>query len=167
MAELLSSSKGGNKNATLRFDLTAMVDLAFLLVTFFMLTATLSKPRAMDLAMPAGSATDGVPASRTLTLCLGRNQLLWYKGLLDHQAAPPKVIGYSAKSLRATLFMVKREIESATGKNVIVVVKPGMHSSYGNLVSTLDELNIAQINTYAIAGIDAREIALLKARQIF
>lgn len=64
MAELnVSTGKTGRKNRTskmpVRVDLTAMVDLAFLLITFFMLTTSLTKPREMPVVMPA----DGPPGA--------------------------------------------------------------------------------------------------------
>ncbi|RZK01398.1 MAG: biopolymer transporter ExbD, partial [Flavobacterium sp.] len=59
MAQLDTGDSKGNKGGKVRskkqnaaVDLTAMVDLAFLLITFFMLTTSLSKPQSMDLAMP-------------------------------------------------------------------------------------------------------------------
>ena len=71
MAEL---SVSRNKKAVPKVDLTAMVDLAFLLITFFMLTTSLSKPVAMDIAKPDEPIDDSVrlqfPASRTMTILL-------------------------------------------------------------------------------------------------
>src|SRR6478609_4299711 len=93
MAELDTSSGGGkkggkvrSKKASTRVDLTAMVDLAFLLITFFMLTTTLSKPKAMDVTMPdkEEKQTDqlAVAASRSMTILLGaNNQLEWFIGV--------------------------------------------------------------------------------------
>ena len=83
MAELDTSGKGGgkggkirSKKASTRIDLTAMVDLAFLLITFFIMTTTLAKPKAMDMFMPDKSKKDvqlPVPETRTMTVWLGAN----------------------------------------------------------------------------------------------
>src|ERR1700712_564422 len=91
MAELDTSSGGGkkgkvrSKKASTRVDLTAMVDLAFLLITFFMLTTTLSKPKAMDVIMPDKDekTKEQAPmaASRSMTIMLGsNNKLEWFIG---------------------------------------------------------------------------------------
>ncbi|HEY9533165.1 MAG TPA: biopolymer transporter ExbD, partial [Mucilaginibacter sp.] len=82
MAEL-DTSGGGKKDGgkvrtkkkSTRVDLTAMVDLAFLLITFFILTTTLQKPKAMDLTMPDKDEKKDtrlpVPETRTMTVLLG------------------------------------------------------------------------------------------------
>src|SRR5688500_3149924 len=102
MAELDTSGggskKGGkirSKKQSTRVDLTAMVDLAFLLITFFMLTTTLAKPQAMDLAMPDKDEENpetqlDVADNRTMTILLGNNnQLEWYMGLVDKPIGSP------------------------------------------------------------------------------
>ncbi|MEZ0450097.1 biopolymer transporter ExbD [Sphingobacterium thalpophilum] len=67
-----------------KVDLTAMVDLAFLLITFFMLTTTLNKPAAMDIAMPDKSKDNTPPLlideNRTVTIVLGEGKFMWYHG---------------------------------------------------------------------------------------
>src|SRR5271154_1737914 len=91
MAELDTSGggkhKGGkvrSKKVSTRIDLTAMVDLAFLLITFFMLTTTLAKKKEMDLAMPDNSVKTSqlpVAATRSMTVILGsNNKIEWYVG---------------------------------------------------------------------------------------
>jgi len=172
MAELnYSPVKSGSKRALkrmpLRIDLTAMVDLAFLLITFFMLTTSLSKPRVMPVAMPADGPPGPVPETRTVTLCLGKNnQVLWYLGMADRPLTPPKVISYG-KDLRVALIETGKQIfKSSGGKDMIVLIKPSVHSIYSNLVETIDELNNTNIKTYAIAAISPKDIDLLKAKGI-
>lgn len=83
-----------------RVDLTAMVDLAFLLVTFFILTTRLERPKVMPLAMPdKGTDEAGVPESRTVTFCLGaNNRVLLYRGMVSHPLAGPLVVGYGKEA---------------------------------------------------------------------
>jgi len=169
MAELNSSpEKNDGKKLrqpkSMRVDLTAMVDLAFLLVTFFMLTTTLSKPKAMDLAMPVDGPGGEVPQSRSITLCLGKeNKLLLYKGL----STTPQVLSYGKNGLRKALLDAKMEIQRNTGKEAIVILKPSDHSVYSNLVDALDELNITKTNIYAVVDITAKDVDLLKKQAIY
>lgn len=171
MAELNSSpAKSEGKKArqpkNVRVDLTAMVDLAFLLVTFFMLTTTLSKYKAMPLAMPDDGPDRGeVSDKRTVTLCLGsNNKVMWYKGLADK--ASPAVVDYTKQGLRRVLIDARNQIKATTGKDMIVLVKPSNHSIYANLVDAIDELNITHNDRYAIVSINDQDVNLLKEKAI-
>ena len=171
MAELLSSGKPGAKRSSRKLpvhvDLTAMVDLAFLLITFFMLTTSLTKPRSMPVIMPSDGPAGPVSEKETLTICLGKNnQALWYMGMADKPLTTPKVIGYG-KELRTLMINEEKEVQAATGKNLIVLVKPAAHSVYENLVNTLDELAITNVPTYTIAKILPKDIDLLKENKIY
>src|SRR5690606_17756442 len=83
--------KGGKvraKKASTRIDMTPMVDLAFLLLTFFVMTTTLNKPQAMQVTMPdkpkEGDEQPQVNERNVLTLVLGENdKIYWYMGITD------------------------------------------------------------------------------------
>jgi biopolymer transport protein ExbD len=172
MAELTTSEKSGRKSSlrklSPRVDLTAMVDLAFLLITFFMLATTLSKPHMMGVIMPVDTTSEPVPESRTMTLCLGKNnQVLWYLGMAEKPLTVPAIVNYGKNGLRAAIINTSKKILTSTGKPLIVIVKPSSHSLYSNLVSTLDELNISSISSYAIANISAKDIDLLRQQKAF
>src|SRR6476660_7178552 len=114
MAELDTSGGGKNKGGKVRskkqstrVDLTAMVDLAFLLITFFMLTTTLAKPQAMDLAMPdKDEKLDQkfeVADNRTMTILLGSgNRVEWYMGTIENPSSPT-VENFGKNGIRAAI----------------------------------------------------------------
>ncbi|MBD1393791.1 ExbD/TolR family protein [Mucilaginibacter glaciei] len=172
MAELDTSSGGGkkggkvrSKKASTRIDLTAMVDLAFLLITFFILTTTLAKPKAMDVTMPdkEEKQTDQlpVPASRTMTILLGaNNKLEWFVGEPGKSAPTPDT--YGKNGIRAALIEQGKKIQAASGKYMIVIIKPSDKSVYKNMVDALDEMKITAVQSFAIGDITPPEVELLK-----
>jgi len=177
MAELDTSGggkhKGGkvrSKKQSTRVDLTAMVDLAFLLITFFIMTTTLAKSKAMDLAMPDKDekTKDQLPiaASRSLTLLLGSDDKLeWYLG--EPGKSAPEVTNYRPDGLRKLLIEKGRDVQAKTGKVMFVVIKPSDKSKYKNMVSVLDEMAITNITMYGIVDITAPEVDLLKRESIY
>ncbi len=180
MAELDTSGggkKGGgkvrSKKQSTRVDLTAMVDLAFLLITFFILTTTLQKPKAMDLVMPdKDEKTDNqlpVPETRTMTILLGsKNKVEWYIGMPSKPVTAPTVDGYGKNGIRKAILEKGAEIKAASGgKEMIVLIKPSDKSTYENMVSIMDELNITGVQQRAIVDITPVEIELLKRDGIY
>jgi len=179
MAELDTSGggkhKGGkirSKKASTRVDLTAMVDLAFLLITFFMLTTTLSKKKAMDLAMPDNSVKQNqlpVAATRTMSIVLGsHNRLEWYMG--EPGKSAPNVMGYGKNDLRKAVIENGKQVEAthaAPDNFMIVLIKPSDKSTYENLVNVLDEMNITGVQSYAITTILPMEKADLQKNNIY
>ena len=103
MAEVQApDSSGGGKHKKVRakkssthIDMTPMVDLAFLLLTFFILTTTFSKPKVMDITMPVKDPIKEeertkVPASQTMSILLTKDdKIIWYMGV-DSAGAPPE-----------------------------------------------------------------------------
>jgi len=179
MAELDTSGGGGHKGgkirskkASTRVDLTAMVDLAFLLITFFMYTTTLQKPKAMDLVMPDNSVkTSQLPiaASRSMTILLGsHNKVEWYMG--EPGKSAPTVDGFGKDGIRKALIengQKVAETHTAPDNFMEVVIKPSDKSTYETLVATLDEMSITNVKTYAIVKITQMEIDDLKKNNIY
>lgn len=119
MAEIQESNKGGKskqKKMAVRVDFTPMVDMNMLLITFFMLCTTLSKPQTMEISMPSNdkSITDEqrskVKASEAITLLLaGDNKLYYYEGEPNYKDYTSlKETSYSADGLRDMLLRRNR-----------------------------------------------------------
>ncbi len=156
MAELDNSGGGGkkgkkvrSKKANTKVDLTAMVDLAFLLITFFMLTTSLSKPIAMDIAKPDKDDNsverNELRASETMTILLGKNnKVAWYMG--EANKAVPTIENFS--DIRKTILDNKKKVAETTGgRQIIMVIKPTPGATYKNFVDIMDELAITKIAT--------------------
>ena len=179
MAELNTGDGGGKKGSkkvrskklNSKVDLTAMVDLAFLLITFFMLTTSLSKPQSMDLSLPDKDEDPlknkdvKVDENRTMTVLLGdNNQMKYYMGILNAPMAP-KDITYGKAGIRQELLKRKKTVLEYTGtkdKGLIVIIKPSKKSNYRNLVDILDEMAIVDVPTYAITDILPEELKILE-----
>ena len=159
MADLDTSSRDNKKKGpgvkkqakkSLRVDLTPMVDLGFLLITFFVFTTTMSQPTGMFLNMPDDRVKPGeetlTAESGALTILLGKNNnVYYYEGLLKPDAS--NVEGSSFKEIRDVIINKK---QNTPEKDFMVLIKPGNESTYKNIVDILDEMAINGVERYAL-----------------
>ena len=190
------SGKGGKhkkvraKKQSTHIDMTPMVDLAFLLLTFFMMTTTFGKPKTMEINMPVKPDT---PENQTLVnnavtiLLTGDDKIYWYFGELKPETKL-ELTNYSNDGLRK-LFLEKNKFavdrikhlrtESATNnmadstlkrleveakgakQALMVLVKADDKAKYKNIVDVLDELNITMVGKYAIVDLAQQEFELI------
>lgn len=174
MAEMDTSSGGGHKKGpgvkkqkklSTRVDLTPMVDLGFLLITFFIFTTTMSQPTAMQLFLPKDTdkpeEQNKVKASGALTLMLGNNDVVYYyEGELLPDGSNFKTTTF--KEVRTVIMDKKR---STDPKDFMVVIKPNDDATYKNTVDILDEMTINDVKRYAMVDIAPVEIQLIKATE--
>lgn len=153
--------KKRSKKVSTKIDMTPMVDLAFLLITFFMLTTTFSKPQTMEVNMPDKSKPNEeapVKASHAITIILGENdKVYWFQGV-EESLPKVEVTDYSSEGIRKVLFRKNKEI----GSKFVVVIKAMEKSKYKNMVDILDEMTITSTERYAIVKILPEDIELTK-----
>ncbi len=146
-----------------KIDMTPMVDLAFLLLTFFMLTTTFNKPQTMEINMPVKDKENKDPtelkASEALTVILGKNdKIYYYQGLNDGTVQPELLTtDYSDKGIRNVLLDLGNKIPKLT-----VLIKPVKTARYKNIVDILDEMNITNTRRYALVDLSPLDTKLLE-----
>jgi biopolymer transport protein ExbD len=130
------------KKQSTKIDMTPMVDLAFLLLTFFILTSTFNDHKMMDLQMPS----EPKPPQRiqdidVLNLVLAENdKIYWWTGL----EPPASITNYSKDGVRKVL------LEKKSNPHLMVLIKPKDDSKYQNMIDILDELEITDTKRYAV-----------------
>jgi biopolymer transport protein ExbD len=144
-------SKNDSASKSLRVDLTPMVDLGFLLITFFILTTALSEPTVARLVMPKDTQVKTlVKENATLTLMLKRNDSIdYYEGDMPKQ----EFIGHcSFNNLRSVIQQKQKKVAQVLGnsKETVAIISPGDESTYKNFVDALDEIQINDIQHYFI-----------------
>ena len=151
------------KKLSTHVDMTPMVDLAFLLVTFFVLTTSMTRPKAMPVILPEKGDSAEWRKSETLNLLIGDNVITCYYGT---DLASNQKIGWN--EIREFLAEANKRILNIQHKNnwkengAMTLIKPTRDCSYSNLVNILDELKIDQINSYAIVDANPEELAAIK-----
>ncbi len=191
------SGKGGKhgkvraKKQSTHIDRTPMVDLAFLLLTFFMLTTTFGKPKTMEINMPVkpppGQEIKNEVNNAITILLSGDNKIYWYYGELKPETKLT-LTDFSANGVRK-LFLdynkqavdeiktlkenalktkmnedtLKSRIVDIKGKKyaLMVLVKTDDKAKYKNVIDIIDELNICLIGKYALVDLDTREYDLI------
>jgi biopolymer transport protein ExbD len=136
---------------SLRVDLTPMVDLGFLLVTFFILSTVLSAPTIATLIMPKDTmVTTAVKTNAALTLLLIRNDSIdYYEGDTPKQEFMKHC---SISNLRSVIQQKQQKVAEVLGdrKETVVIISPGSESTYKNFVDALDEIQINDIQHYFV-----------------
>lgn len=161
--EVKSGKKGPgvqkSKKASTRVDLTPMVDLGFLLITFFIFSITMSQPTSMNLSMPDDTKppeTDmKIKESGSLTLMLGKGNVIYYYFGND----PTTMETTNYKDVRQIILDKKR---STPPDDLFIIIKPDDDATYKNTVDMLDEMNINDISKYAMVDVSEHEADLIK-----
>jgi biopolymer transport protein ExbD len=174
MAEMDTSGGGGHKKGpgvkkakklSTRVDLTPMVDLGFLLITFFIFTTTMSQPTGMKLNLPKDTdkpeEQNKVKEGAVLTVLLAKNdKVYYYEGTLAPDASNFKSSNF--KEIRNEILSKKR---STDPKDFVVVIKPDVDCTYKNVVDMLDEMLINDVKRYATVEISPVEYQLVQATE--
>jgi biopolymer transport protein ExbD len=169
MSEILQKehrNKAGvhkRKKSSLRVDLTPMVDLGFLLISFFVFTTSIAHPTAMTLKVPADSKDSSkAPENKTLSLILAADNVIYaYNG---NEINNLRDLGNSPAALRSAILQKKIIIKTYYGSDsdMVVLIKPTPDATYANVINALDEMQICAIKTYVLMDTDKNELQKLK-----
>lgn len=149
----------------LRIDMTPMVDLGFLLISFFVITTELSKPTAMNLIMPADGIAMDLGDSNAFTVLLDDHNRAWYytgdwKNALEENRIRPVSLsgkqGLRGQIIRRQQWLDARHTGEGRG-GLMLLIKAGPGTSYKNLVNVLDEMSINQVKKYAVVNLTPEE----------
>ena len=170
--------------------MTPMVDLGFLLITFFIFTATMSNPTTMDLNMPKDTDKKDeetkVKESGALNILLGKNSsLFYYEGTLLPDGSNFKSSTFSG--IRDIIINKKKEVmskyytdpdceakakqegksidDACKQKDFFVVIKPTDDADYKGVVNILDEMTINKVARYALVKPFDTELDLVKVSE--
>jgi biopolymer transport protein ExbD len=183
------------KKLSTRVDMTPMVDLGFLLITFFIFTATMKSPTTMDLNMPKESDEKDetkIKQSGALTILLGKDdQVYYYEGELTQESASSIFKQTTFKGIRDEIIKKKQEViknyrpdakdeeikqkaksrgdknweNAALDKDFVVVIKANEDATYKNTVDILDEMTINAVKRFAMVKISDTEKELIQKTQ--
>ena len=179
------------KKLSTRVDMTPMVDLGFLLITFFIFTTTMQTPSTMKLNMPKDTKKEEeqnkAKASGALTILLGKdNHVFYYEGELLGDASNFKSSNF--KEIRDEIINKRQDVirnhkhddtcpeaqqkakakgdpnwqNACADRDFVVIIKPNDEATYKNTVDILDEMTINGVKRYAMIDITPTETELIR-----
>lgn len=175
MAEITTGSSSNKKNAGVkkckklnsRVDLTPMVDLGFLLVTFFVFTTTMSEARAMNIYEPNDKGVfKPTRQSGAMTLLLGKNNhLFYYYGELGATKTDEQLKSSNYEEIRTLINEKRKHTEEG---DLMYIIKSDEGSTLKNAVDILDEMTICGVKPghYAEVAIAREEKDLMRLEEM-
>jgi biopolymer transport protein ExbD len=170
MADIqINPKRNGRNQATPRIDLTPMVDLGFLLITFFMMTTTMREPKRMDIQMPFTPAPPGGTAyyeSSAITLLPAKShKIFYYEGKFDpllklQMADNVTQLRKILKAKQHTLLSRKNPDE----RYLQVLIKAHATATVQDIISLFDEMDILQVRNFAMVDIYPAESEMINNR---
>ncbi|WP_157977287.1 ExbD/TolR family protein [Taibaiella helva] len=168
MAELLiAAGRNRRQRNNPRIDLTPMVDLGFLLITFFMMTTTMAKLKVMDIQMPyapfPATTVFYEPSAITLMPAKG-HRIYYYEGLFrpdvplkraDTEEALQALLQDKQKVLRVRPIASERQLQ--------VLIKPHATATVADIIGLFDEMDILDIRQAAMVDISPEEVKAVYA----
>jgi biopolymer transport protein ExbD len=174
-SEINDARKAGTrqKKTVPRIDMTPMVDLGFLLITFFVITAEMSKPVAVTLNMPKAGPPMTLGNANALTVLLTGGDRAWYysgnwpEAVLKNDIAETN--SRSPEGLR-NMIIEKKKWLNASGfaegsRGLMLLVKADEKANYRNIVDMLDEVMINDVRKYAIVKMEPGEMEWIKQKE--
>jgi len=166
MAELQITNKDGRrKRHSAKVDLTPMVDLGFILITFFIYTTTLTQEKGLEINRPVdGEGTSYIDTSTITIIPASDHRFVYYHGTLDSK---DKLITTDLKSIRTVIMQKESDLRnlpasySKQARKLHVIIKPADNSSYGDMVNIMDEMLINKVPHYALTNITDEESAIV------
>ena len=163
------------KRHLIRIDMTPMVDLGFLLISFFVMTVSMNQPATLSLAMPKeGGPPSTLGESNALTLLVnGKGHIYYYHGdgeealstgavyatTLDVKDGIGKIITEKQKAL-------DQQMTSDGGRDgLMLLIKAGPDAPYGQVIAALDEALIHQVKRYALLGLNTGELTYIQKQK--
>lgn len=178
MTDITGSPVTGRKKAGVRYlrkhslktDMTPMVDLGFLLISFFVMTVRMNEPAVEKLYMPHDGPPQKLQMSNALTLLIGDDHTVYYyQGEMEGALARKEIIQTSFDE-KTGVGQIIRDKQAYLGRagiskegreGLMVLIKPSERSNYNDLIKALDEMLINNVTRYALVKPEKEEIQYL------
>lgn len=169
----MAQTTNGDQRAP-QIDMTPMVDLAFLLIAFFMLATTLAQPKAMEIIKPAHPTNEVnnpvINKKRVMSILLGENNAVYHYQISDEDLINNNInfetTNFSENGVRTAIKNRQRklmeELHTKNSDSLIILIKGSPNSKYKNLVDILDEIRVCKVKQYAIVDRDKIDTIILK-----
>ena len=167
MAEIENKSNAGKLKKTAfikkntRVDLTPMVDLGFLLITFFVFATTMSTPTVMNLHMPFDKVPprDLISENCVLTILLAKDNVIQYYEGMSQSKLGIKETFFGNEGIRKIILQKRKLLQKLKGtpNDLVMIIKPSVESTFQNSVDIVDEVAINDVKHYYISEIDKED----------